>query len=635
MNRFDGRRFLQARAPKSVQLDWGSNQIALQDHLGDWWIASDNGLLRLDHRGPRLKTAYTTRDGLEGDHIFRVFEDSRGDIWTSSMLPSGNSLTRWERASGTFHRYSVADGLLPLRVNVVDAIAEDHAGNVWFGFFQGGGLLRYCGGRFTAFGPPDGVPQSSIRSFYCSRSGRLWAASNHSGLVRIDDPAAERPHFITYTTSHGLASNQIHSITEDLTGRIYAGTGRGVDRLDPSASGAMRIQHYTSSDGLAPGELHLALRDSQGALWFGTAHGLSRLLPEPSHTSAPPPVTLQALRIAGVPYVISDLGTTSIEGLTLAPYQNQIQVDFVAVTFASGGSVRYRYKLEGADKEWGAPAAVRSVKFGKLSPGRYRFLVQSVNSEGVASLLPAVVSFVLLPPFWQRWWFLTLTSLATAALVTAVYRYRVSHLLELERIRTRIAIDLHDDIGASLSQIAILSEVAQHRSRQSDVGQSLERIGGISRELVDSMGDIVWAIHPHKDRLRDLRQRMRRFAADVLSARNIEMHWHADDAQPDVELGPELRRQLYLIFKESVNNIVRHSGASQATIGLRIEHGWLTFEATDNGVGFDLLRFADGHGLKSMRLRGTQLGGIVEVRSVPGAGTTVSLRLRMRNWSAQ
>jgi signal transduction histidine kinase len=397
----------------------------------------------------------------------------------------------------------------------------------------------------------------------------------------------------------------------------------------------MRLQHYTSSDGLAPGELHLALRDSHGALWFGTAHGLSRLLPEPSHAAAPPNVTLQALRIAGVPYSISDLGASAVEGLTLAPYQNQIQVDFVAVTFTSGGPLRYRYKLEGADREWSAPTAVRSVKFAKLSPGRYRFLVQSVNSEGLASAFPAVVSFVLLPPLWQRWWFLTLASLATVVLVTVVYRYRVSHLLELERIRTRIAIDLHDDVGASLSQIAILSEVAQHRSSQFDVGQLLERIGGISRELVDSMGDIVWAIQPHKDRLRDLRQRMRRFAADVLSAGNIELHWRAEDAETDVELGPELRRQLYLIFKESVNNIARHSGASQATIGLRIEHGWLTFEATDNGVGFDLLRFADGHGLKSMKLRGAQLGGVFEIRSAPGGGTTVSLRLRMRNWSAQ
>ena len=209
----------------------------------------------------------------------------------------------------------------------------------------------------------------------------------------------------------------------------------------------------------------------------------------------------------------------------------------------------------------------------------------------------------------------------------ALRRSRDERLVELERVRQRIAADLHDDVGSSLTQIAILSEVIQQRTERADavVTKQLSMIAGASRELVDAMSDIVWAINPQKDHLHDLTQRMRRFAADTFTARNISVRLRLPDRDNDVRLGANLRREVFLIFKEVVNNIVRHSGCTQADIHLSLTDGRLELRLSDNGHGFDVTRDSDGHGLVSMRARARGVGGKVVVNSLPGQGTTIHL----------
>lgn len=207
----------------------------------------------------------------------------------------------------------------------------------------------------------------------------------------------------------------------------------------------------------------------------------------------------------------------------------------------------------------------------------------------------------------------------------ALQRSREERFRELERVRQRIATDLHDDIGSSLTQISIMSEVAQNRSG-GDNAPALSTIANASRELIDAMSDIVWAINPQKDHLSDLNQRMRRFAADVLTARNVELDFRAPLQDTDVELGANIRREVFLIFKETVNNMVKHSGLTRAEIEFRIADGNLVLRVSDNGKGFDTNGESDGHGLLSMRERTQALGGKMEIVSVPGQGTTITLR---------
>ena len=630
INHFDGQRFngVKLQVPRKIKgFGWGSNQITFQDHTGEWWVPTYYGLYRfprvasvgqLAHTRP--KAAYNQQHGeLPGSDVFRLFEDSRGDIWISIAGGEPN-LVRWVRATESFHVYSEAEGLP--RYSPPTAFREDAAGNLWLGFYEGG-LARYRDGRFRMFTQTNGMPAGPVRALYLDHAGRLWVATGQSGVARLDDPQAERPHFVVYTTADGLASNGVSCITEDKMGRIYFGTSRGLDQFDPQTK---RVRHYTKADGLASNALTVAFRDRQGALWFGTDLGLSRLIPGSDPPQQPPPILISGLRIAGDSYAISALGETEVSGLTLNPTQNQLSIDFVGLGFGAGEALRYQYRLASADPDWSVPTDQRTINYAGLSPGAYRFMVRAVTADGSISPTPAIINFRILPPLWQRWWFVALVLLTVGLGATAVYRYRVSRLIELERVRTRIATDLHDDIGASLSLIAMLSEVAQREVPRgnSNVAEPLASIATASRELVDSMSDIVWAVNPRKDRFSELVKRMRRFASDAFTSRDIALQFEAPDDH-DFKLGADARREIFFIVKEGVNNIARHSGCTEAAIILRVQSGSLLLELRDNGKGFIPSLATEGNGLASMWERARRLGGEFEVVTANDRGTTFRL----------
>ena len=343
----------------------------------------------------------------------------------------------------------------------------------------------------------------------------------------------------------------------------------------------------------------------------------------------------------GVPHPISPLGQARVENLKLAPDHKQLQIDFVGMDFRPGTTLRYQYKLESTDRDWSAPTSERTVNYASVAPGSYRFLVRAISSDGIASPEPAVVVFTVLAPVWRRWWFLTLGAMVVSLATYGVHRFRVRQLLAVERIRMRIATDLHDDIGASLSHIAVLSEVVTGEIARLGVApdgerlyEPLSRIGSVSRELIDSMSDIIWAISPRKDRLRSLTERMREFAGEVLGARGIEFHVEATGIDQEMKLDPEVRRQVFLIFKECVHNILRHSGSTRVVCDFRMQRGELVLRLSDNGRGFGATATNGpkngrhgGHGLLSIERRAKALGGKLEVAEACGQGVTVVLRV--------
>ena len=621
IGRFDGERFnwvIPNATRGKNDISYSDRDFALRTREGQWWIGrflfpSLNSFAGLQ---TTLPMEYTVKDGLRSSALRAVFEDARGDVWISTEANGG--LARWERATRTVRDMSNTDGLSPFKERVGSAFEEDRAGNVWVSFEGGGGgLARYRAGRFQSFTVDDGLPQSSISDLYLDREGRLWATTTRGGLVRVDDPTAERPSFTFYTTAEGLSSNNLNAVIEDLYGRIYLGTGRGVDRLAPATG---KVEHFTAADGLVPGEIRAVFRERGGALWFSARNGFSRFVPEPERASTPPPVLVTGLTVAGDRQNVSALGETNISLAELAPDRNQLQIDFVGLSFAPGEVLRYQYRLEGADKGWSAPLDQRTVTYARLAPGNYRFLVRAVNSDGVVSATPAELTFSVLPPVWQRWWFVALAAIAIGLIVYTLYRYRVTRLLELANIRTRIATDLHDDIGANLTRISMLSEVArqQHGNARDGAENPLQSIGRIARESVASMSDIVWAINPERDSLRDVIRKMRRHAEEVFSLRDVELRFDAPSTKESQKLGITMRRDLLLIFKEAVNNVARHSNCSRVNIELHIDGSEVSLTIVDDGVGFDPSAQSEGHGLQSMKRRTETLGGTLEIVSVPG-----------------
>jgi ligand-binding sensor domain-containing protein/signal transduction histidine kinase len=639
IDRFDGQRFssqrILPRAFPARSFSSYQRQIPIQDHLGEWWWPTSEGLFRYgkadrieDIINARALAHYTTKDGLPTNALGLIYEDRSGDIWVSVSAGVKSRVVRWERAANKFHVYTPADGfpddLIPT------TICDDNSGNLWVGFSQAG-IARFRQGRFTSFGAAEGVPGGEIRQLLLDSHGRIWIASNNGGLGKIEDVSAERPQITAYTTADGLASNSILYVAEDRANQFYVATNRGLNHVDFNTGG---VKRFTANDGLANNQVDIIFRDSRGAFWFGTVTGVSRLLPRVEPEQSAPPIFISTLKIAGEPRHVSEVGETEVKGFELAPGQNQIEIGFGSLFFGAGDSIRYQYKLEGADADWQPLSTQRTVNYANLAPGDYRFLVRAVNAEGVWSQTPSAVEFKVLAPIWQRWWFLTLAAMVAALAVYSVYRYRLARLIEVERIRTRIAADLHDDIGSNLTKIGILSEVVhqQMNGAEETVAEPISTIARISRESVTSMSDIVWAINPRRDSLRDLVSHMREFAGEMFANCEIEFEFLAPSSDVYLRLGADVRRTVFLIFKEGVNNIVRHADCSKACIELRVEGAHLVLKVADDGRGFDRTEGA-GNGLLSIERRAAAAGGMVEIASSKSSGTKITLRLPIKQRS--
>jgi signal transduction histidine kinase/ligand-binding sensor domain-containing protein len=654
INRFDGSRFraILPRLLKPVTPPVPvTRQNALQDRAGDWWVTTDQGLFRyprvrqvkgLSHTLPK-SIFNTTRNSLPSSginglnntvrDIVSLYGDSRGDLWIGlhSGLTGMGGLAHWQHSTETLQVYGKAEGMVTYPTPL--AFCEDRSGNLWVGFY-GSGLARYRAGRFTVFTTTDGLPAGSIWSIFVDHESRLWAATTQGGLVRIDDPEGNHPRFGAYTTTEQLSSNQVQAITEDQWGRIYALTDKGVDRLDPKTG---RVKRYTSADGVV-GSSHwgVAYRDGNGVLWFGTLQGLSRLVPKPDESASPPPVRIAAIRVRGEPYPISELGENKLAGLVLAPNENQVQIEFASLNFRIGDVLRYQYRLEGGDLAWSPIAEQRTVNYATLSPGAYRFLVRAINWQGRVSPNVAEVDFRILPPLWERWWFESLLTLLIVSAVYTLYRHRVERLLELERVRARIAADLHDDIGSSLSGMAFLSEAVKHQigDQHPEAFAMAAEVAATARGLADSLSDVVWSIDPRRDDLASLLTRVRQSVSHLLEPQGIAWQLQVPPEPGKGKLAPEQRRHLFLIFKEAINNIARHAHCTSVNMTVTLTDHRLEIGIEDNGRGFSTGYSSgrheydhQGHGLNNMKLRAAQLGGQMTIDSTPGHGTKLMLTI--------
>ena len=553
-------------------------RMLFDDGAGTLWVGRtgdltiDDDIVRLDHRGNIL-----SRDTIPGN-VWVAFRDSRGFVWTGGQYCC-------------LHRYDTRTSMF--------ALFEAHPHE------------------------PAGLTSGAVRSILEDANGYLWMGTWGGGLNRYD-PRTNT--FMSFLEHDGLPNNFVKGILADAKGILWISTEQGITRFDPAS---FVFKNYGVEDGL-PGERFLSgscYRAADGWMYFGGTNGLTVFHPDsirdnphiPSVVITAVTVLDRSIRPAASHAVVQELSLNYDEDF--------VSFEFVALDYASRGKSTYSYRMEGLDRQWIMAGTRRYAAYTQLSPGEYTFRVRAANNDGVWNNDGAAFRLFIAPPFWQTWWFRLLVAVTAAAILILLYRYRMSQVLAVERLRARIADDLHDDVGTELSTIVLASQAIERKLSSSDaVVPDVRWIGAVALRTQEMMRDIVWLLHSRNDSLQDLVMKMRETAQRVL--RGVRTTLNAPQQPSSLMIGLDFRRNVFLFYKECLHNIARHASASDVVIDVQIHAGVFSLSVRDNGAGFDTGHATTGSGLHSLRNRARELGGVFTIDSAPSRGTTVSLVIR-------
>lgn len=607
---------------------WWPNLVQTRDRRV--WVPTLRGACVFpptDHVEALERTApercFDLRDGLSGTPVFGLYEDRAGDVWISPQHDDAATLSVWRRALDRIDTFDASHGFPAC--HFARAFAEDPSGALWIGCYAGQ-LVRHRAGRFETVPLDSGAAPGSIADLLVDRRGRLWVGIDGGGVRRCDDPSAAAPRFESVDAASGPLSHSGGPLALDRDDRVYVGTAQGVFRVD----GPGQLRRFGLDDGLRSLNTRDLVTDGAGMLWIATIEGIARLDPSTIRDPEPPPPVIVGVRAGGTPVLLPLIGRAQVEAIDLPAARGTLEISVAAASLAAREGVQFQYRLVPIEDDFGPPTRETTRFYPHLSAGRYRLLVRAVGPTGVASPVEASVAFRVLAPFWRQWWFIALALLAVGAAAFTLHRQRLERRLALERVRTRIATDLHDDLGSSLSSIAIQSEVLGHTATALSAAERerLKKIGSAAAEMVETMSDIVWAVNPRFDRLSQLAHRMHRFSRETLAPAGIAVVFDDRTSLDDVGLDSAARRQLYLVFKELVHNVLRHSAARRVVITIERAQGAITLAVVDDGRGFEPGATAGtGLGLESMRRRAASIGATLEIVSQAGAGTRVELKL--------
>jgi len=590
------------------------------DRSNAWWLGTSTGVWRA--RGPALELARAESIPVEGGggELGEFFQDVAGRILVGG---SDQGLYALDPAADAprFARELASEALGGIFPRSYLTTGD---GTLWIATNEA--LWRRTEGGLERVRPRGALALEQLepRALLQDSRGALWVGTRHAGVAWTREPSAAQPEFERLSTRDGLPSDHAPALAEDEQGRVWIGTGRGLARFEPE-SRALRC--FGTADGLAGETVNDLLCDEDGALWAACAGGLSRLDPRVQPApSPPPPIYVARFEAGGRAYPLPASGVARLGGLELAPTQRAVGLAFTGIDLVDGPHLRFQHRLVGLEPEWSEPSAETSVRYGSLEPGAYRFEVRALTYDGIASEAPARVEFRLAAPLWRRAWFAPLALALAGAALWSVLRLNARRRHALERIRSQIATDLHDEVGSSLAQIAILSEVARREGAEA-VGERLGQVAELARETRGSMADLVWAVDPRCDTLADLLARMRTVTANLLGGEGLELVLRvpSEAELAGLALAPDKRRHLLLFFKEAVHNVARHAGATRVEIELVRERGRLRLSVRDDGCGFDPAKAREGQGLVSLRRRAQELGGTLRLESRPGGGTRVEL----------
>ena len=578
---------------------------------------------------------------------------------SSGMLSFGTEagLVQWDR-----NRWSLVSTTNGLSADAITAVAEDpRSGALWVGT-RAGGLNYLRDGKVTVYRKKEHeMPADDVSALEMDEQGILWIGTG-SGLVRLKDSQ-----WTLYTTAEGLTSESVAYLLDDDRGNLWVGSNKGLMQiakreLNEFAEGRTSFipaRVYRREDGLpssecTPGSQPAATRTRDGRLWFPTIEGLVSVNPEELRTNTnPPPVIIESVLIEGGPEHSWSLTPLPDQTITVPAnrQRDRVEIQYASLNLGAPERARFRYRLEGHETDWTTQAGdVRSVRYNKLPPGTYRFHVKACNEDGVWNEVGASVGLTVLPPYWATWWFRTLAAVVILGLVAALVFYISTQRLQrqlatmrqqelLEKERARIARDIHDQLGASLTQLALLGELAEaDKDSPADVQTHARQICQSARETTRTLDEIVWTVNPSNDTLEGVVNYVCKYAQEYLAVAGLRYRLEVPSELPDASIAPEVRHNVFLAAKEAVTNIVRHARASSAWMRLHLASDRFTLELEDDGKGaaaMDAKRAATRNGLTNMRKRMEDVGGAFEFIQGPEGGTIVRLTAPLRPMPAE
>lgn len=643
----------------SLSPDWpgGNATCVANDGSGGVWIGtSDHGLIH--YQNGEFKN-WRARDGLLADNIRGLMVAANGDVWITFF----SRLQRFRH--GAFETIRLPPGTHYLR-----AMTEDTAGEVWAGTSDGS-LFRIHGTEITDETEDIQGGPASIRCLYATPDGAVWVGYATFGLGRF-----KAGKYARITTNEGLHNNSISQIVEDKLNRLWlAGNGgifqismseasKAADDLAAGRKAHIRSVVYGRAEG-APSlqasydTLPAATRSQDGRILMAMLTGLAVVHTENIRDNPDlPPVLVERVTVDGQPIAVYDskspLRSPDIHALTdlhqphvslsLKANYRRLDIDFTALSFLAPENVNFRYRLEGMEDDWNDAGTDRKATYAHVSAGNYTFHVIACNNSGVWNDVGAKINITVQPFFWQRTSFqlamLACFTLCVIAIVRYVsFRRLRSQVRQLEqqtllhKERARIAKDIHDDLGANLTQITLLSELTrQDMEAPKKAGEHVDKISTTARQVMKSLDEIVWAVNPRNDTLPHLVDYLGQFTLDFLRAPGVRCRLDLPEHPPELNVPADIRHNLFLAVKEALNNIVKHAGANEVRLGVDVSNGNLRVVVTDNGHGFERPpQDAWADGLRNMRQRMAEIGGDCSIESHAGAGTTIIFDVPWRN----
>lgn len=639
----------------------------LQLKSGDYWISTwGRSIVALDSQfrkkpapfeNAKVPTQFTPAEQIGFRQIWALCQDQQtGLIWLGCQ--AGLIMTHDPATGKTTYLHPPEFDNRTIRY-----ITSDRRGNIWFGT-QGGRLIRYDGHQFKVMTQLENT--AIIFKVFADSDGWIWLATQDRGAYAIDPHTGQVLQH--YTREKGMSNNNPRDIEQLNDSLLYI----SADALNIVNKRTQKVQSLTTADGLPSNSIRRIRLDAKGYLWMITMNGLCRydhikhrfttygkkdgiLLatitysadyvcknnyimfvgpnslmyfnPEGFYNNPPPPdVTITDFKLGNTYLPLDSL--LQLQEIKLSADENNLLISFACLDFVNRDKYVYYYQLQGLDNEWRKADRLELPLTG-LAPGHYTLRVKAENIDGLVSKNITELRFYIKPPFWRTGWFISTLLLIFTLIGYVIHRLRVNRLLAVETIRNRVARDLHDDMGSTLSTINILSSMAKTKMHTDELKavEYINKISDNSQRMMEAMDDIVWAIKPSNDSMQRLVARLREFATNVFEAKDIDLEFTVSDEVNDVKLDMEARRDFFLIGKEAINNAAKYAQCQKVIITIEIINRQLHLLVKDDGIGFDVQQADGGNGMGNMQRRASSLRGDLKIQSQPGKGTVIHLQI--------